>query len=101
MIPMCVNVTIHQEKPIDSVAFCHSGIPAASMLGKRLTSQVRTAVRVPAALPLSTESSLNRRTATRLHAIYDKADEEIPTTFPVSGPEAGVCCGFWQQVPNN
>ncbi|CAE7716444.1 mecr [Symbiodinium pilosum] len=50
------------EKPIDSVAFCHSGIPAASMLGKRLTSQVRT--------------------ATRLHAIYDKADEEIPTTFP-------------------
>lgn len=50
------------DKPIDAVAFCHSGIPAASMLGKRLTQQVRT--------------------HTRLHAIYDKADEEVPISFP-------------------
>ncbi|CAE7556091.1 mecr [Symbiodinium sp. CCMP2592] len=54
--------TCLMEKPIDAVAFCHSGVPAASMIGKRLTPQVRR--------------------ATRLHAIYDKADEEIPTTFP-------------------
>ncbi|CAJ1401544.1 unnamed protein product [Effrenium voratum] len=50
------------EKPIDAVAFCHSGIPAASMLGKRLTPQVRT--------------------HTRLHAVYDKADQEVPASFP-------------------
>mmetsp|Transcript_15126 Transcript_15126/g.35777 ORF Transcript_15126/g.35777 Transcript_15126/m.35777 type:complete len:397 (-) Transcript_15126:15-1205(-) len=50
------------EKPIDGVAFCHSGVPAASMIGKRLTPQVRM--------------------ATRLHAIYDKADQEVPTSFP-------------------
>ncbi|CAK9047936.1 Enoyl-[acyl-carrier-protein] reductase [Durusdinium trenchii] len=50
------------DKPIDAVAFCHSGIPAASMLGKRLSQQVRT--------------------HTRLHAIYDKADQEIPISFP-------------------
>lgn len=50
------------DKPIDAVAFCHSGIPVASMLGKRLTQQVRS--------------------HTRLHAIYDKADEEVPMSFP-------------------
>ena len=39
-----VQSSAPQEKPIDAVAFCHSGVPAASMIGKRLTPQVRTAL---------------------------------------------------------
>lgn len=41
ILPTCMS-SVWQDKPIDAVAFCHSGIPVASMLGKRLTQQVRT-----------------------------------------------------------
>jgi len=50
------------QKPVLGVAFCHSGLPCASMLGKRL--QVGT------------------RKSTKLYAIYDRADKEVPYKFP-------------------
>lgn len=48
--------------PICGVVFSHAGVPAAGMLGKRLSP---TAAR-----------------QTRLCAVYDKADKEVPPDFP-------------------
>eukprot|EP00930_Biecheleria_cincta_P083932 TRINITY_DN73436_c0_g1_i1.p1 TRINITY_DN73436_c0_g1~~TRINITY_DN73436_c0_g1_i1.p1 ORF type:complete len:842 (+),score=170.53 TRINITY_DN73436_c0_g1_i1:25-2526(+) len=50
------------ELPVDAVIFSHSGVPAASMLGKRLGSLSRS--------------------STKLYGVYDKDDQEVPTIYP-------------------
>jgi len=47
--------------PISGVLFTHSGVPVASMLGKRVTQSVKR--------------------HTRLCGVYDKADKEVPASF--------------------
>eukprot|EP00931_Biecheleriopsis_adriatica_P000604 TRINITY_DN10067_c0_g1_i3.p1 TRINITY_DN10067_c0_g1~~TRINITY_DN10067_c0_g1_i3.p1 ORF type:complete len:686 (+),score=163.16 TRINITY_DN10067_c0_g1_i3:272-2329(+) len=50
------------QVPAEGVIFCHSGIPAASLLLQRLHAAVRS--------------------TTELHAVYDKEDQEVPPSFP-------------------
>merc|ERR1712100_396067 len=45
--------------PILGVAFCHSGVPCGAMLGKRLSERARQ--------------------YTKLYAVYDQDDKEVPT----------------------
>lgn len=49
------------QAPILGVAFCHSGIPCGAMLGKRLTQRTKN--------------------FTKMYAIYDKADNQVPPVF--------------------
>lgn len=47
--------------PVAGIVFCHSGIPAAALLGKRMTEEAKA--------------------VTRLYGIYDDADKQVPTSF--------------------
>mmetsp|Transcript_116114 Transcript_116114/g.361802 ORF Transcript_116114/g.361802 Transcript_116114/m.361802 type:complete len:226 (+) Transcript_116114:3-680(+) len=48
--------------PVSGVVYSHSGVPAAGMLGKRLSPYARR--------------------CTRLCGVYDRADREVPPDFP-------------------
>jgi len=50
------------QAPVQGVVFAHSGIPAASMLGKRMTEWVRQ--------------------TTKLYGVYDRTDQEVPAAYP-------------------
>jgi len=50
------------QAPVQGVAFSHSGVPVASMLGKRMTERVKQ--------------------TTSLFALYDRADKEVPPEYP-------------------
>jgi len=49
------------QAPVQGVAFSHSGVPAASMLGKRMSEQIRR--------------------TTKLYAVYDREDKDVPFAY--------------------
>jgi len=49
------------QTPILGVAFCHSGVPCGAMIGKRISQPMKKLM--------------------RMYAIYDKADNQVPSVF--------------------